>query len=69
HDLAHGDGRLSNLYGRVPAVHRYSGYGSDTEAKDPADLAREIMGKIVDELISLPKIRRSQQLRIDIAKL
>jgi hypothetical protein len=34
-----GDGRMVNPYGIVPFAHRYSGYGTDDEKRDPAKLA------------------------------
>ena len=52
-ELANGDGRLSNPYGFVPFSHKYSGYGIDTEKKDPALLAfsrtRMIREKIIED--------------------
>ncbi len=35
--------------------------------KDPAELGPKIMGKVVSELTALPTMRRSQQLRVDVA--
>lgn len=62
--LSYGDGRLSNLYGSVPAVHKYSGYGSDSEAKDPADLAytrtRMIRSKIEEDSAMATDFRYNQ---------
>jgi len=51
--LANGDGRLSNIYGFVNMVHKYSGYGVDTQDRDPALLAftrtRMIREKIIED--------------------
>jgi hypothetical protein len=38
-EYSNGDGRLSNIYGVVPFVHKYSGYGVETHKKEPSDLA------------------------------
>ncbi len=63
-ELANGDGRLSNIYHCVPAVHKYSGYGSDTHDKDPALLAftrtRMIRDKIIEDSAMATDFRYNQ---------
>ncbi len=63
-NYANGDGRLSNIYHSVPAIHKYSGYGIDTFDKEPSLLAftrtRMIRDKIIEDSAMATDFRYNQ---------
>jgi hypothetical protein len=62
--LMNGDGMMSNPYGLVNFVHRYTGYGSDSKDKDPSTLAftrtRMIRDKIKEDAAMATDFRYNQ---------
>jgi hypothetical protein len=51
-DLVNIDGRRDNLYGFVPFVHSYSGWGYENETKDPDLLAFSRVRMIRDKIVT-----------------